>query len=69
MYYYELHCFFKRGSGYSIGIESKEDLSNDEDAIIELAVSKGLFSEEGDEAYVDYVESITEDEYNNYFKI
>jgi hypothetical protein len=68
MYYYELHCFFRRDDGYSIGMESEEDLGHDEDAIIELAVAKGLFSEDGDQYYVDYAEAITEQEYINYFK-
>lgn len=66
MFYYEIHVFFSRSNGYSVGLTSTVDLSNDEDIIAE-AVKQNKFTESGDEDSVDYVETLTEQEYKEMF--
>lgn len=65
MYYYEIHVFYSRNTGYSFGIESPEQL--DEEDAIALAIKQNKFSEEGDETIVDYVDEISEDVYRSNF--
>lgn len=65
MYYYDIHVFFSRSEGYSFGLTSLVDLSED-DAIAE-AVKQGKFSETGDERYVDCVDEISAKEYEDIF--
>jgi hypothetical protein len=62
--FYDVHVFLSRQDGYTIGvkIESIEPLS--EERIIEFAADNNLFTEDGDQNYVDYVEEIHEAEYN-----
>jgi hypothetical protein len=63
--FYDVHVFFSRQDGYSIGvkIESVKPLS--EDQIIEFAADSDMFTDYGDENYVDYVEEIAEREYKS----
>lgn len=62
-YYYDVHVFFSRQDGYSIGvaIESTNPLS--EDQVIEFAADNNLFTDDGDQNHVDYVEEIDEIQY------
>lgn len=61
--FYDVHVFFSRQDGYSIGvkIESMNPLS--EEQIIEFAADNQMFTEDGDQNYVDYVEEIDEVQY------
>jgi hypothetical protein len=61
--FYDVHVFFSRYDGYSIGvkIESVKPLS--EEQILEFAADNQLFTDGGDENHVDYVEEIAESEY------
>jgi hypothetical protein len=61
--FYDVHVFFSRQDGYTIGvkIESVNPLS--EEQIIEFAADNSLFTDDGDQNHVDYVLEITETEY------
>jgi hypothetical protein len=61
--FYDVHVFFARNDGYTIGVkvESAEPLS--EEQIIEFAADNGLFTDDGDQNHVDYVVEISEIEY------
>lgn len=61
--FYDVHVFFARNDGYTVGvkIESAEPLS--EEQIIEFTADNGLFTDDGDQNHVDYVVEISEIEY------
>lgn len=61
--FYDVHVFFSRNDGYSIGvkIESVNPLS--EEQIIEFAADSDLFTDDGDQNHVDYVIEVSEAEY------
>jgi len=61
--FYDVHVFFSRNDGYTVGvkIESVNPLS--EDQIIEFAADNQLFTDDGDQNHVDYVVEISESEY------
>ena len=61
--YYDIHVFISRSDGYSIAVKSNEPL--EEEGAIELAVENNMFTEDGDEDCVDYVEEIDEETYKN----
>lgn len=61
MFYYEIHVFFSRHNGYSIAVKSETELTDDE--AINLALKEEKFSEAGDHHNVDYVDTLTEEEY------
>jgi hypothetical protein len=63
--FYDVHVFFSRQDGYSVGvkIESVKPLS--EDQVIEFAADNSLFTDDGDQNHVDYVEEIAENEYKS----
>lgn len=63
-YFYELHINIPRNS-YSIAVKSNVPLNSDE-SIIEMAIAHNKFEDEEDRVFVDYVDQITEDEYNDY---
>lgn len=64
MKYYDVHVFFSRNSGYSVGvsIETSEEFLTD-DEVIGYTVKNNLFSENGDENFVDRVDEISEEEF------
>lgn len=64
MYYYDVHVQIPR-HGYSFGIETEDDLSEEE--VIDLARSQGKFEEPGDSEFVDMVDEISESEYVEWF--
>ena len=64
MYYYELHVCIDKKNGYSIAVESESSL-NDEN-VIEQAISEKKFEEISDCNLVDYIGSITEEEYETF---
>ena len=61
--FYDVHVFFSRNDGYTVGvkIESVNPLS--EEQIIEFAADNQLFTDDGDQNHVDYVIEIDEIEY------
>ena len=63
--YFEVHCFFRRNEGYSIPVKMTGDETYTDDEVIQHCIDKKLFSDEGDEEYVDYVEEITFEEYTS----
>lgn len=64
--YFDIHCDFSDDyTSYSIFAEittNKTKLSKAE--VIDFCVTNNLFSETGDEAYVDKITQITKKEYN-----
>ena len=64
MYYYELHVSIDKKNGYSIAVKSENPL-NDEN-VIEQAISEKKFEEISDCNLVDYIGSITEEEYETF---
>lgn len=61
--YYEIHVFYSRETGYSMGVKIRSNFECNEDQIIQYAVDNDLFTEEGDELCVDYTQRINENEY------
>lgn len=57
-YYYEVHAFFGRQDGYSIGVKIDSVKPLTEDQVIQYAADHNLFTEDGDQNYVDYVEEV-----------
>jgi len=64
MKYYDVHVFITRGTGYSIPVEMDPYKNYSDDEVIEFAAENQLFTEEGDEKYVDTVTRIDKDEFN-----
>jgi hypothetical protein len=62
--FYDVHVFFSRNDGYSVGvkIDSIEPLS--EEQIIEFTFDTGNFTDDGDLNNVDYVKEISDVEFN-----
>lgn len=68
--YYDVHCFFNRGSGYSIPVKIEttnpyihHELSDEQ--VIQYCITNNLFSEAGDENYVDDITQIDLEEYQD----
>ena len=61
--FYDVHVFFTRNDGYSIGVQIESINPLSEEQIIEYTADKGLFTEDGDQHHVDYVEEINENNY------
>jgi hypothetical protein len=61
--FYDVHVFYTREDGYSIGvkIETLEPLT--EEQVIEFANDNNMFTDDGDGNHVDYVAEIDEAEY------
>jgi len=62
--FYDVHVFFARNDGYSIGVKIESVNPLTEDQIIQHSVDRDLFTDEGDSNHVDYAEEISEAEYN-----
>lgn len=65
--YYELHVFYNRQEGYSIFIKV-DDENYTEEALLNIAMGRGLLTPE-DTDHVDYIEEISEHEYNDYVNV
>lgn len=64
--FYDVHVFFNRKNGYSIPVKIETEQSElSDDDVIQYCVNNDLFSENGDESYVDYVTEIDENEYRH----
>lgn len=61
--FYDVHVFFSRQDGYSVGVAIESVNPLNEDQIIEFTADNLLFTDDGDQNHVDYVEEITEAEY------
>lgn len=64
--YWDIHVFFRRSEGYSFGLIAADNIENEDDIIAE-AVRQQAFTEEGDEAYVDTIDEMTEEEFNSVY--
>lgn len=62
MRYYDVHVDVYSGSGYSIFYRGA---NLEEDNIVSILCKKGLFKEEGDELHIDYIDEISEADYND----
>ena len=60
--FYDVHVFYNRKDGYSIGVKVESTNPLTEDQILKVATIGGQLDEE-DAEYVDYIEEITEAEY------
>lgn len=63
--FYDVHVFFSRQDGYSIGVKIESIKPLSEDQVIEFAADNLLFTDDGDQNHVDYVEEISEKEYKS----
>lgn len=64
--FYDVHVFFNRKNGYSIPVKIETEQSElSDDDVIQYCVNNDLFSENGDESYVDYATEIDENEYRH----
>ena len=61
--FYDVHVFFSRQDGYSIGVKIESSIPLSDEEIIEFAADSNLFTDDGDQNYVDYVEEISETQY------
>lgn len=70
MFYYLLHVFISRNDGYTIYVETPTDFGStgqiNEEELLEWCRENDKFSEDGDENHVDYLESLTKEEYDEY---
>ena len=64
MKYYDIHVEIPK-QGYSVGLKSEVELTDDE--IIKKLVELNKFEEKGDEQFIDSIEEITEQEFNEWF--
>jgi hypothetical protein len=62
--FYDVHVFFSRSDGYTIGVKIESINPLSEEQIIEFAADSNMFTDDGDENHVDYVVEIDESEYN-----
>lgn len=62
--FYDVHVFFSRQDGYSVGVKIESSNPLTEEQILEFAADNLLFTDDGDQNHVDYVEEITEAEFN-----
>jgi len=62
--FYDVHIFFSRNDGYSIGVKIESVNPLTEGQILEFAYDNNLFTDDGDHNHVDYVEQIAEVKYN-----
>lgn len=65
MFYYDIHVSLEKNYGYSVGVKSETELSDDE--AINLARIEKKFEEEWDADEVDYVEEISEEQFNEWY--
>lgn len=63
--YYDVHCFFDRTDGYSIPVKIVSERILNDDEIIQHCIDNDLFSQEGDDAFVNYVEEIDKEDYQD----
>lgn len=61
--FYDVHVFFSRNDGYTIGVKIESINPLSEDQILEFAADNQLFTDDGDQNHVDYVIEIDEEEY------
>lgn len=64
MKYYDIHVEIPK-QGYSIGFKSDDELTDDE--LIMKLVELGKFEEKGDEQFIDTIDEISEELFNEWF--
>lgn len=64
MYYYDIHVEIPK-QGYSIGLKSEVELTDEE--IISELVKQKKFEERGDSQFIDNIEEISEEEFSEWF--
>jgi uncharacterized protein YneR len=62
--FYEVHVFFSRADGYSIGVKIESVNRLSEEQIIEFTADNNLFTDDGDQNHVNYAQEISEVEFN-----
>jgi hypothetical protein len=62
--YYEVYCKFET-SGYSIPVEIDTDELLTDDEVISYCEQNNLFYQEADKYYVDYVNEIDQEDYQD----
>lgn len=62
--YFDLHVFFGRNNGYSLGVKIETENEISEDEVIEYAEKNDLFTESGDGSMVDCIDEMDETEFN-----
>jgi hypothetical protein len=62
--FYDVHVFFSRSDGYSIGVKIESINPLNEEQIIEFAADNQLFIDNGDQNHVDTIDEIDESVYN-----
>jgi len=63
-YFYDVHVFISRKNGFSVPVTFESETPLDDDEIIQETVNQGILDSD-DAKMVDYVEEITEEEYND----
>ena len=61
--FYDVHVFFARNDGYTVGVKIESANPLTEEQVIEFTADNDLFTDDGDAKYVDYVVEIDEIEY------
>jgi hypothetical protein len=62
--FYDVHVFFSRNDGYTIGVKIESINPLSEEQIIEFAADNQLFTDDGDQNHVDTIDEIDESVYN-----
>jgi hypothetical protein len=62
--FYDVHVFFSRNDGYSIGVKIESVNPLTEGQILEFAYDNNLFTDDGDQNHVDSIDEIDEVVYN-----
>jgi hypothetical protein len=62
--FYDVHVFFSRNDGYSIGVKIESVNPLTEGQILEFAYDNNLFTDDGDHNHVDSIDEIDEAVYN-----
>lgn len=65
MKYYEIYVNDKICSTYSIFVEGTEEEFKNEKDVINSCIKDKIFSEDGDEKYIEYIKEIDKDTYES----
>ena len=61
--FYDVHVFYSRSDGYSIGVEIESVNPLSDEQILEFATDNNLFTDDGDQNHVDCIDEIDEEVY------
>jgi len=65
MFYYEIQVIIPNEDNYSFGIKNEVELSDNE--IVNIAKIEERFKEEWDDEFIDSIEEISEEDFNNWY--